>query len=72
MYAGFAETPAECIRDWIRIAMETGTAFTHFHHHLIYMLERHLSRSERRLFNALSSTAAVLDYMDHYLSITDP
>lgn len=71
MFAGYSETPTECIRDWIRFAMETGTSFTHFHHHLIYMCERHLSRAERKYFNSLTSTTSVLDYMEHYLSLCD-
>lgn len=68
MFAGFAETPPECIRDWIRFAMETGTSFAHFHHHLIYMCSKNMSRVERKYFNALSSTTAVMDYINDYLT----
>ena len=34
MYVGFAETPAEYIGDWIKIAMKTATAFTQTRHHV--------------------------------------
>ena len=44
MYAGAKTTPPSCISDWINIAMDIGTPFTTFHHHLIYMLEKSLSR----------------------------
>lgn len=67
MFAGYADTPLECVRDWLRVSVETGTSFTTLHHHLTYMCERSFSRAERRYFNALSSTAAVVDYLEqHY------
>ncbi|KAG7459225.1 tRNA-dihydrouridine(20a 20b) synthase [NAD(P)+]-like [Solea senegalensis] len=40
MFAGYDDTPLECIWDWVDISVEQGTPFTCFHHHLIYMLER--------------------------------
>ncbi|KAF7665109.1 hypothetical protein LDENG_00155000 [Lucifuga dentata] len=40
MFAGYEETPLECVWDWVDISVEQGTPFTCFHHHLIYMLER--------------------------------
>ena len=33
-FAGFDSTPAECVSRWLRIALDTGTPFTCFHHHL--------------------------------------
>ncbi|XP_021155605.1 tRNA-dihydrouridine(20a/20b) synthase [NAD(P)+]-like isoform X1 [Columba livia] len=67
MFAGYEETPLECIQDWVDIALEHGTPFTCFHHHLMYMMERITSKQEKKVFNALSSTSAVLDYLsDHY------
>uniref|UniRef100_A0A8C9SVL6 tRNA-dihydrouridine synthase n=1 Tax=Scleropages formosus TaxID=113540 RepID=A0A8C9SVL6_SCLFO len=63
MFAGYEETPLECVWDWVDIALEHGTPFTCFHHHLIYMLERVSSQPERRVFNALSSTSAVIEYL---------
>ncbi|XP_052781231.1 tRNA-dihydrouridine(20a/20b) synthase [NAD(P)+]-like [Mya arenaria] len=67
MFVGYDNTPLECIKDWIHIAMEYGTPFSAFHHHVMYMCERIMSKSERRIFNSLPSTAAVLDYLsDNY------
>ncbi|XP_074872575.1 tRNA-dihydrouridine(20a/20b) synthase [NAD(P)+]-like isoform X3 [Carettochelys insculpta] len=67
MFAGYEETPLKCIKDWVNIALEHGTPFTCFHHHLMYMMERITSKQEKRVFNVLSSTSAVLDYLsDHY------
>ena len=69
MYAGYQETPDECIADWVRIALGTGTIFTCFHHHLIYMCEKRSSRADRKVFNALESTAAVIDYLTNVWNI---
>lgn len=65
MFTGYEETPLECIWDWVDISLEQGTPFTCFHHHLIYMLERVSSQPERKVFNSLSSTAAVIDYLQN-------
>jgi len=69
MYAGFETTPDKCISDWCRLALTTGTPFSCFHHHLIYMCQKRISRAERRIFNSLASTAAVLDYIENYWGI---
>ncbi|XP_007504175.1 tRNA-dihydrouridine(20a/20b) synthase [NAD(P)+]-like isoform X2 [Monodelphis domestica] len=67
MFAGYKETPLKCIWDWVDIALEHGTPFMCFHHHLMYMMERITSKQEKKMFNSLSSTTAVLDYLtDHY------
>ncbi|XP_027745902.1 tRNA-dihydrouridine(20a/20b) synthase [NAD(P)+]-like [Empidonax traillii] len=67
MFAGYEETPLKCIQDWVDIALEHGTPFTCFHHHLMYMMEWITSKQEKKVFNVLSSTSAVLDYLnDHY------
>ncbi|XP_075455830.1 tRNA-dihydrouridine(20a/20b) synthase [NAD(P)+]-like [Ascaphus truei] len=67
MFEGYDETPLTCVQDWVDIALEHGTPFTCFHHHLMYMMERITSKQEKRVFNVLSSTSAVLDYLrDHY------
>ncbi|XP_016402170.1 tRNA-dihydrouridine(20a/20b) synthase [NAD(P)+]-like, partial [Sinocyclocheilus rhinocerous] len=34
MFAGYEETPLQCVWDWVDIAVEHGTPFTCFHHHL--------------------------------------
>eukprot|EP00048_Salpingoeca_helianthica_P021428 m.12199 g.12199 ORF g.12199 m.12199 type:complete len:311 (+) comp5971_c0_seq2:127-1059(+) len=51
------------VKEWVELALETGTPFPCFHHHLMFMLENAFSRSDRRDFNTLSSTAAVIDFL---------
>ncbi|GCB76213.1 tRNA-dihydrouridine(20a/20b) synthase [NAD(P)+]-like isoform X1 [Scyliorhinus torazame] len=67
MFAGYEETPLQCVRDWVDTALEHGTPYTCFHHHLMYMLERITSKQEKKIFNVLSSMSAVIDYLrDNY------
>ncbi|XP_039210414.1 tRNA-dihydrouridine(20a/20b) synthase [NAD(P)+]-like isoform X1 [Crotalus tigris] len=67
LFAGYEDTPLQCVQDWVDIALDHGTPFTCFHHHLMYMLERVTSKQEKKIFNVLSSTSAVLDYLrDNY------
>ena len=63
MFAGYSAAPDRCLAEWVRLALSIGTPFPCFHHHLIYMAERRFSRPDRRVFNALTSTAAVLSYL---------
>lgn len=65
MFAGYEDTPLKCIWDWVDISIEQGTPFTCFHRHLIYMMERVSSQPERKVFNSLSSTSAVIDYLEN-------
>lgn len=72
MFAGYVETPLPCVKDWVNISLSLGTHFTQFHHHLMFMLEKVQSKAERLVFNNLSSTTAVLDFLeDHYFSCDD-
>jgi tRNA-dihydrouridine synthase 4 len=73
LFLGHTATPAQCIEDWVRLALATGTQFACFHHHLIYMVGSSISRAERTCFNALTSTAAVVDYMrQHWGLMLEP
>lgn len=65
MFAGYDDTPLNCIWDWVDISIEQGTPFTCFHRHLIYMLERVSSQPEKKVFNSLSSTSGVIDYLQN-------
>ncbi|KAM9216728.1 tRNA-dihydrouridine(20a/20b) synthase [NAD(P)+]-like isoform 2-T3 [Dugong dugon] len=69
MFDGCEETPLRCIWDWVDIALELGTPYMCFHQHLMYMMEKITSRQEKRVFNALSSTSAVLDYLTNHYGI---
>lgn len=63
MFQGAEHTPASCVRDWLRLSAQLGCPLAQFHHHLMFMLEHVLPRSEKRVFNALTSSSAVVDYL---------
>lgn len=63
MFACHEVTPPECVERWVQLSLGTGTPFPTFHHHLTYMCEKSFSRAERRAFNVLSSTSAVVDFL---------
>lgn len=63
MFAGYSSCPVAVIRDWLELSLNTGCAFQHMHYHLAQMLEGLLPRADRRLFGALSSTGAILDFL---------
>ena len=67
MYAGAITTPASCIADWIHVAMDIGTPFTTFHHHLIYMLEKSLSRYKCSCLFVISTRACFVLFPPFYL-----
>ena len=64
MFSGYEYTPLECLKKWINISIETGTQFSCFHNHLIYMMDRMQSRADRKYFNSLGSTPAVIDFLN--------
>ena len=68
MFQGYANTPIKCVKDWVEISMAMGTHFTCFHNHLIYMLEKLSTKADKRLFNTLQSTPAVLEYLDKFFN----
>ncbi|XP_066911737.1 tRNA-dihydrouridine(20a/20b) synthase [NAD(P)+]-like [Clytia hemisphaerica] len=70
MYAGYDITPMQCVEDWMDIALRLGTPFRTFHHHLMYMTDSWHTKSERMVFNNLSSVPAVLNFLEVHYGIT--
>ena len=54
---------------FVHSALAVGSDFNMFHHHLMYMLDRVMGRSEKREFNRLATVAGVLDYLEAYHGI---
>ncbi|XP_065178708.1 tRNA-dihydrouridine(20a/20b) synthase [NAD(P)+]-like isoform X2 [Sycon ciliatum] len=70
MFAGHSQTTLDCIQSWVDIALSTGTPFTTFHHHLMYMLEKAHSKADRQVFNTLGSIPAVLNFLESHYGIS--
>ncbi|VDO93488.1 unnamed protein product [Soboliphyme baturini] len=63
LYTGAVDTPVECIKDWVEIALTSGVGFSLFHHHLSYMIDRQLPKCEKRIFNRFGTVPAVVEYL---------
>ncbi|KAJ1981214.1 tRNA dihydrouridine synthase [Dimargaris xerosporica] len=67
LFSGFEHPPLECIQTYVDLAMGLGSNTHLFHHHLMFMLESIMNHSERKTFNVLNSTSAILAYLrQHY------
>ncbi|CAD6899828.1 unnamed protein product [Tilletia controversa] len=64
LFAGFDSTPQEAVQHFCTEALRGGNLpFQHFHRHVAYVLESALPRSDSLYFNSLSSSAAVMDWL---------
>ncbi|KAI9104727.1 hypothetical protein DFS34DRAFT_575574 [Phlyctochytrium arcticum] len=67
LFAGHKFTPVDAVEKYIKLAMGYGSTHFIFHHHLMFMMDRSMSKAQKKTFNCLTSVAGVLDYMDeHY------
>ncbi|KAJ2868037.1 tRNA dihydrouridine synthase [Coemansia aciculifera] len=69
LFAGFEHTPLACVEKYVNRALAYGTPTFIFHHHVMYMMESIMSNVERKTFNCLSSTPAILDHLSRYYGI---
>ncbi|GBL82518.1 tRNA-dihydrouridine(20a/20b) synthase [NAD(P)+]-like [Araneus ventricosus] len=66
LFCGTEVTSSSCIKDWINLSLSFGATFTNIHHHLMFMLEKIMPRSERKLFNSYTCLASVLDHLNEF------
>lgn len=71
MFTGAESTTLECLQDWVDIALQLGTPFQLFHQHLMFMLDGVMPKADRRIFNSLSSTSAVVDFLRDCYGMTE-
>ncbi|XP_055332952.1 tRNA-dihydrouridine(20a/20b) synthase [NAD(P)+]-like [Paramacrobiotus metropolitanus] len=72
LFSGYDVTPVECVEDWLQINQrDPSCPFRIFHHHLIWMTEKILSKSERIRFSDLQKKEDVVQYITDYFHI-DP
>ncbi|RKP36261.1 hypothetical protein BJ085DRAFT_23473 [Dimargaris cristalligena] len=69
LFSGYDHTPLECIQDYTDIAMSLGTNTYLFHHHLMFMFENVMHNTERKTFNVLSTTSAILNHLRNFYGI---
>lgn len=66
MYAGYSETPLECVQNWLNIAAKAddNITFQCFHHHLTFMTEQLISKKMRVHFNNLTTKQQVFSFLE--------
>lgn len=69
MFAGYHQTPVECVEEWTTLAKAMNVPFKCFHHHLVFMLEKVLPKQDRLIFNCLKDEQSVLQFLKDYFSI---
>lgn len=64
-------TPIECVQNWLNICTEADDqiAFSFFHHHLTFMMEKILRRKQRAIFNSFTRRHQVYDYLADVLDL---
>lgn len=65
LFSGAKQTPLECVKMWMDLKNKTEDKITFqcYHHHLVFMLEKLLTRSQRLEFNNLNSFESVDNYV---------
>ena len=78
LFSGYHTTPVEAVQDFIYSALGYGMDQFIFHHHLMFMLEKSMTKTgtrsflkliflEKKMFNCLFGIPAILDYLyDNY------
>ncbi|XP_059059781.1 tRNA-dihydrouridine(20a/20b) synthase [NAD(P)+]-like isoform X2 [Achroia grisella] len=64
LFSGANVTPLSCIKLWMLMKdKDPNISFQCYHHHLVFMLEKVLTKQQKNIFNHLSSFEAVDDYL---------
>ncbi|KAJ1649857.1 tRNA dihydrouridine synthase [Dispira simplex] len=69
LFDGYSETPLECIQKFVDLSIGLGSNTYLFHHHLMFMFENVMTSAERKTFNVLASTSAILNHLDYHYGI---
>ncbi|KAJ1969842.1 tRNA dihydrouridine synthase [Dispira parvispora] len=54
---------------FVDLSIGLGSNTYLFHHHLMFMLENVMTSAERKTFNVLASTSAILNHLDYHYDI---
>jgi tRNA-dihydrouridine synthase 4 len=65
LFAGYNDTPLECLKDFVDITMRIGGISTRtFHQHIAMMLYKSFTREERGEFQVLKSMSSILSWLE--------
>lgn len=69
LFNGTTKTPVSCVKMWMEMKDKQSDRITFqcYHHHLVFMLEKVLSRQQKQVFNHLSTFESVDQYLYEHL-----
>lgn len=69
LFSGAPRTPLSCVRMWMDMKDKDSDKITFqvYHHHLVFMLEKVLTKQEKVVFNHLSTFETVDKFLNEYL-----
>lgn len=69
LFSGANKTPIDCVKLWMDMKDKESDKITFqcYHHHLVFMLEKVLSKQQKQIFNHLSSFESVDKYLYEHL-----
>lgn len=65
LFTGAKQTPYSCVKLWMEIKDQSADRITFqcYHHHLVFMMEKVLTRKQRQVFNLLKDFESVDNYI---------
>lgn len=69
LFTGVAKTPKDCVKLWMDIKDRDKEKITFqcYHHHLVFMLEKTLSKDQKQIFNFLNTFETVDDFLLNHI-----
>lgn len=69
LFSGATRTPLSCVKMWMDMKDKESDKITFqcYHHHLVFMLEKVLTKQEKQVFNHLKSFESVDVFLQEYL-----
>ncbi|KAG6451819.1 tRNA-dihydrouridine(20a/20b) synthase [NAD(P)+]-like isoform X2 [Manduca sexta] len=69
LFSGANRTPLSCIKQWMDMKdlSKNNITFQCYHHHLVFMLEKVLTREQKQVFNHLGTFESVDNYLQNNL-----
>lgn len=65
LFSGANRTPLSCVKQWMSLKDQDSDRlpFQFYHHHLVFMLDKVLSKEEKQIFNVLNTFESVDEFL---------
>lgn len=72
LFAGYKIPPLKCVDEYLKFAIELGQDnFKIMHHHILTILEHHLTKDENLNFREISCTNGIIDFIEENIKIKE-